>query len=362
MSKLFYISALVLVLFSACGPDDADSIDLTDIPYTPQSYLLEQPPGYPDMDIPADNPLTVAGVALGRALFYDPILSIDSTLACSSCHLQAGSFTDNVPFSRGFMDRVGRRSSMSLLDVGYSVNGLFWDGRVSTLEEQALLPVEDDIELAHQWPEVVTSFRQHGSYPKMFREAFGIANDTEITKELAAKAIAQFERTLVSSGNSKYDQVLRGVNGFTEAEAIGHDIFFDLQPDLPDGQCFHCHSGTQFTDNMYHNNGLDLAENFNDFMDKGQGGVTGIPQQNGFFRTPTLRNIAASAPYMHDGRFQTLEEVMDHYVSGGHPSITRNPLIDSISLDTEQKAAVLAFLLTLTDNDFNTNESYADPH
>ena len=148
--------------------------DLTDIPYEPVDYELVVPCGFPTMEIPADNPLTVDGVQLGRFLFYDPILSADSTMSCASCHLPSGVFTDNLAVSTGIDGIAGTRSSMSLLNVGYFYNGLFWDGRASTLEEQALLPVEDPIEMHNTWPNVVAKLQVHENYPKMFRKAFGI--------------------------------------------------------------------------------------------------------------------------------------------------------------------------------------------
>ena len=223
------------------------------------------------------------------------------------------------------------------------------------------MPVEDVIELHNTWPNVIEDLQAHDEYPARFRAAFGIENTSEITKELAAMALAQFERSLVSSGNSKYDRALRGLELPTDQEIMGRDIFFDEDPNLPDGQCFHCHSAPLFTDNLYRNNGIDEAPEFGGFPDFGLGGFTGEEVENGRFRTPTLRNIEFTAPYMHDGRFETLEEVMDHYVSGGLPSINKDPLIDSIFLNTEQKAAVVAFLLTLSDTTALNDPRYANP-
>jgi len=357
-----FVSCFFVVSSMLTGCRD-DGVDLTDIAYDPISYTVEVPEGYPIFEVPTDNPLTIDGVALGRQLFYDPILSKDGSMSCGSCHLQEFAFTDNMATSPGVAGVNGNRSAMSLVDVGFFYRGLFWDGRVQTLEEQALLPVEDPVELHHSWPDVVEKFREHESYPELFRKAFGIENDQEITKELAAKAIAQFERTLVSSGNSKYDRVVtKNLDIFTPEEQLGFELFFEKGEFLPDGQCLHCHAAPLFTDNDYKNNGLDRAETSSDYPDPGRGEVTGIAGQNGLFRTPTLRNIELTAPYMHDGRFATLEEVMDHYISGGHPSIHRDGLIDSIKLDANQKAAVIAFLKTLTDEDFISNPAYEDPN
>ena len=197
---------------------------------------------------------------------------------------------------------------MSLLNVGFYRTGLFWDGRINTLEEQALLPIEDPIELHDDWDGVVEEFRAHELYPELFRKAFGIDDRTEITKELAAKALAQFERIMISSGNSKFDRVLRGEAFFTIDELNGYDMFFDNVATLPDAECGHCHNVPLMTTNEYENNGLIEAATLNDFKDIGHGAVTGDPFDNGTFRVPTLRNISLTAPYMHDGRFATLED------------------------------------------------------
>jgi len=358
------VSMVVLIL--SCGDDNpginTNLVDLTDIVYDPDTIDLVVPEGFPIFEQPSDNPLTKDGVLLGRHLFYDPILSRDSTMSCSNCHLTSGSFTDNLATSPGVDSIFGERSSMSLLNSGFFYTGLFWDGRVNTLEEQALLPIEDPVELHTTWPEVIEKIKTIPLYQELYRKAFGINNSNQINRQLTAKAIAQFERSLVSSGESKYDRVKRGLDIFSDKELIGHDIFFDLDPfNLPDGQCFHCHADPLLTDGTYQNNGLTPAETFNDFPDKGRGEVTGVMIDNGKFRVPTLRNIALTAPYMHDGSLLTLEEVMEHYNSGGHPSIGKSPFMDSISLNTFQTEAIIEFLHTLTDTTFTKDERYSDP-
>ena len=363
LKKLIPILLTLLFIQVGCKDDMSNSngIDLTNFPYDPVIYEVATPVSYPRLEFPDNNPLTVDGVELGRHLFYDPILSVDSTMACASCHLPIGAFTDNLAVSPGVDDIAGNRSAMTLIDVGFHLNGLFWDGRVQTLEEQALLPVEDELELNNSWPEVIADLQAHSEYPQRFRAAFGIDNSSEITRELAAQALAQFERSLVSSGNSLFDRVNAGRAILSKQEQMGFDIFFDERIDLPDGQCFHCHSAPLFTDNLYRNNGLDSVPDFEGFPDLGLGGFTGERVENGKFRTPTLRNIEFSAPYMHDGRFETLDEVLDHYVSGGLPSINKDPLMDSIQLNNEQKAAVIAFLMTLSDTTALNDPRYAKP-
>ena len=368
MRHTFYILFYILVIAAAsCCSDDPivepKAIDLTHIPYQPVVYNLEVPDSFPIFEQPEDNIMTEEGILLGRHLFYDPILSKDSTMSCSSCHLPSGSFTDNLKVSLGVEDLEGTRSSMSLLNVGFYYNGLFWDGRSRTLEEQALLPVEDPVELNANWDDIIIKLKQHNLYPEMFRKAFGINNTNGITKESAAKAIAQFERSLVSSGSSNYDKAVRGRYIYTDQEKLGLDIFFDNDPLLPDGECFHCHTKPLFTDNSYLNNGITEAAEFEDFGDDlGLGAVTGIRSDNGRFRVPTLRNIEFTAPYMHDGRFETLEEVIDHYNSGGKESKGKDALLQPLGLNEEQKLALLAFLKTLNDETFLENPDHQDPN
>lgn len=374
MRRLYLFFFVFGLILSACGDDegvtpDDDGMpgDLSDIPYDPVAYNLVVPQGYPQMEIPSDNPLTVDGVELGRHLFYDPILSADSTMSCASCHAPSGSFTDQLAVSVGIDGIAGRRSSMSLLNIGYVYEGLFWDGRSSTLEEQALLPVEDPIEMHNQWPNVVDKFKEHENYPTMFRKAFGIESRSEITKELAAKAIAQFERTLVSSGQSKYEQV-RNVPGifFTPEEQEGFELFIFEENEHPG--CTHCHKtfNQMFTDHRFLNNGIeDLGgcdvEHLNNFPDIGLGEVTGNIFDYGKFRVPTLLNIAHTGPYMHDGRFETLEEVLDHYSSGGFCAPNLDPNIQPFPMSIEERDAIITFLHSLTDTVFMNNPAHQNP-
>jgi cytochrome c peroxidase len=369
MKNLIYLFSICLLLLTACNNDDEmvidepDKTDLTGIPYNPQAYVLTIPTGFPQLEIPADNALTMDGVNLGRHLFYDPILSADSTMSCSSCHLAAGSFTDNKAVSIGIDGIGGTRSSMALLNVGFFTNGLFWDGRSPSLEAQALLPVEDVIELHNTWPNVVTKLKAHEDYPTLFRKAFGIANTAEISKELAAKAIAQFERIMVSSGKSRYDLIEAATPGmfYTEEELHGRELFFFESGAVNHPGCSHCHNGPLLTTNQYENNGTQQAATLEDYPDKGRGMVTGDVYDNGKFRVPTLRNIDLSAPYMHNGQFETLEEVIDHYASGGFPASNTNPLMIPFTISDEDKADLIAFIKTFTDMEFVNNPDLQNP-
>ncbi len=375
---LAFATLVAITLIAACRKDDPPppvvTGDLTDIPYSPQTYTIVKPANFPEVPIPADNPMTVEGVQLGRRLFYDPILSADSTMSCSTCHSPQGSFTDNKAVSTGIDHIAGRRSSMSLLNVAYVDKGLFWDGRAATLEAQALRPVEDVIEMHNTWVNVVGKLKTHPTYPALFRKAFGISNRSEISKELAAKAIAQFERILISSGKSKFDEFIGGnFNAFDDDEIDGKLMFFDEGQfySLPDAQCFHCHGGITLTGGNYFNNGLDSVGSLSEFKDLGRFEVTGIESDKGKFRSPTLRNIALTAPYMHDGRFQTLEQVLDQYDDNGFGVVNEGAFLNQIGfpngdgtftgLTNNQKKAIVKFLHTLTDTTFVNNPDIQNP-
>ena len=356
----------VFLFVSACGDDEMETDDLTYIPYNPTPYELNIPQGFPAMEAPLDNPLTNESVQLGRRLFYDPILSIDSTVSCASCHLQDVAFTENRRFSVGIDGLRGTRSSMSLVNVGYHLDGLFWDGRSASLEEQALDPVINPVEMANTWDEVEFRLRKHTVYPEFFREAYGITKAEEIDRDLVVKALASFERIMISRGNSRYDRFLRGELFLTDDEFNGFEMYFDTTLDLPDAECGHCHTGPLLTTNEYINNGITDAESLDDYPDKGRGSFTGNRMDNGKFKTPTLRNITLTAPYMHDGRFATLEEVLEHYNSGGHhlPDPAEDNvdnLIRPLGLSEVQKQQILAFLETLTDETFADAEDLSNP-
>lgn len=359
-SVKYFVTIISLFLLFSCKPDPADTGDLTHIAYSPATFTLDVPSHFPVMNIPADNPMTKEGINLGRHLFYDPILSGDSTMSCASCHLPELSFTDGNAFSKGIDGINGTRSSMSLINIGFVKSGLFWDGRVKTLEEQALLPVEDPIEMHHKWPELIGQLKDHPEYPVMFRQAFGIKNKNEITKELAAKALAQFERTIISK-DSKFDLVQQGKALFTDLELIGYGMYFDNDPDLPQSECGHCHNIPLATSDAFFNNGLTSAATLDDFPDIGRGKVSGSKADNGKFRAPTLRNIKYTAPYMHDGRFKTLDEVIAHYNSGGKDSPNADPLLHPLKLDPFYIKALKAFIDTFTDTLVYKNPDLQNP-
>ena len=360
--SLFGISIFIVLSLGACK-DCEEPVDLgvslTHIEYSPESYSVEVFPEFPVLEIPSDNELTYDGIRLGQHLFFDPILSADSTMSCSSCHFPDKAFTDNLGVSTGIDGIAGTRSSMSLVNQAFYNTGLFWDGRVGSLEEQALLPVEDPIELHNNWTELIDKLQEHELYQELFRKAFGIEHSGEMTKELAAKSLAQYQR-IILSGNSLFDQTLRGTSSLSDEALEGFNMFFDF-PDTKDAECGHCHQSPLMTDNTFKNNGITGVEDLDDYVDKGFGALTGNPLDNGKFRVPSLRNIELTAPYMHDGRFETLEEVIDHYISGGHPSPNKDPQIIPLTLNEVEKANLKAFLLTLTDTSYLDNELITNP-
>ena len=316
--------------------------DTTTPPVAPTPYVLVIPPGFPDMNIPEDNPMTEEGIFLGEKLFFDPILSVDSTVACASCHAPMSAFTDPVPFSDGVAGRT-TRNSMPIINAGW-MKTLFWDGRAVSLEDQALAPVENATEMGESWDHVINKLERHPLYPALFEAAFGT---DDITEKRAARAIAQYERTLISA-RSKYDLFLEQKATLTAEERLGRSLFFTEKAD-----CFHCHGTRLFTDNRYHNNGLDASPE-----DIGLAAITEDPSDVGKFKTPTLRNLVYTAPYMHDGRFNTLKEVVDFYNEGTQASSTIDPLIGPdrrLNLTQTEKDALVAFLETLSDPEFLTH-------
>ncbi len=351
-----YLLAVLMgfLLIFGLGSCERDEPKDPELPFQQTPYDLQIPAGFPQMEIPADNPLTKEGVKLGRRLFYDKILSRDFSQSCASCHNQQLAFSDNGnQFSIGVDGQAGFRNAQALINVGFNKH-FFWDGRSPTLEIQALEPVPNPIEMHLSWAEAAQRLNTNSEYKQLFKEAF---NASMVDSIHVAKALSQFMRTMISS-NSKLDKRLRNEIALSPSEINGYVIF-----NTEKGDCFHCHNidgGRLVTDNQFHNNGLDAT-----FTDLGRGAVTGNPADYGKFLTPTLRNVALTAPYMHDGRFQTLEQVIEHYNSGGIPSPTIDPLMKHVGtglgLTAQEKSDLLAFLHTLTDSTFMNDERFSDP-
>lgn len=307
--------------------------------------------------IPSNNPLTVEGVELGRKLFFDPILSGDGTQSCATCHAPDLAFTDTNQFSTGIDGLQGDRNSMPIFNMAWNFSGkFFWDGRAPSIEAQAIGPVVNPIEMHNTWPAAMSDLQAHPTYPNLFLAAFGT---NTIDSNLVTKAIAQFERTIVS-GNSRFDKYLLGQISLTPAEIGGFNVFMTESG----GDCFHCHGNSAnplWTDNMFRNNGLDAT-----FTDLGLGAITGNSADNGKFKTPSLRNLVFTAPYMHDGRFKTIDEVLEHYSTGVKLSSTIDPDMQfagqgGVQMTPQEKADLKAFLLALTDSSFINNPAYKAP-
>lgn len=317
---------------------------------------------FPNMPVAEKNPVTVEGVALGRQLFYDPILSLDSAMSCSTCHNQKAAFSDapNV-FSSGRNGSLMKRNTMPLFNLAW-YPAFFWDGRASGIEEQVFHPVREKNEMALDWIGAAARLENNISYKTQFTQIFG---NSEIDSVQISYAIAQFLRTLISY-RSKYDQVLEGKAIFTKEEYEG----FILVNDQTKGDCIHCHTtdgAALATTLVFSNNGLDAVLNADEYDDKGRGAVTGKQSDNGKFMVPSLRNLAFTAPYMHDGRFKTLDEVIDFYSEG----VKLSPNIDAKmefahkggpGLSCEEKEKIIAFLHTLSDSAFVADPQFSDQY
>ena len=344
--------------------------------YLPEKFTpfrFQMSATFPIPDLPKDNPLIEERVALGEKLFRETALSKDGSLSCASCHDSKHAFADPRQYSIGVRDQVGARNAMPLFNLAWR-NSFFWDGRAPSLRAQALMPIEDHTEMDESLTNVVAKLggsrgqeslskaeinqslltsaaTDELDYPALFTSAFG---SPEITPEKIGLAIESFLLTLTSF-DSKFDRALRGDAALTEAEQRGFELFmteYDPRREQYGADCFHCHGGPLFQSQTFANNGLDL-----DFKDLGRANVTGKESDRGKFATPSLRNIALTAPYMHDGRFQTLEEVVEHYSTGQKRSATLDPNLakhpeGGVRLSDKDRRALVAFLKTLTDEKY----------
>lgn len=377
-SILFFTSALLLAVVSCqkeAVPDPTTVIPNSGsqptLPATPYVYAnlslpayLTTPPVIGQINSTTNNPITDYAATLGRVLFYDVHLSENNTTACASCHRQAFAFSDSAQFSTGFDGGQTTRNSMSLLNAAYYPNGrYFWDERAASAEAQASRPIVNPVEMGMSMPKLVAKLQNLNYYPILFKNAYGSATVDSVR---IVQALAQFVRSMVSY-RSKYDigraafppNQPPNVNfaNFTAQENQGKAIFFGA------GNCAKCHGTETFTSPAARNNGLDLV-----YADNGVGTITGNPMQNGQFKAPSIRSIEKSGPYMHDGRFTTLEQVVEHYNSQvkPHPNLSpelRNPdgTPHRMNLTAPQKAALIAFLKTLTDTGISMDVKYSNP-
>jgi len=295
---------------------------------------------------PAENPLTPEKIALGKRLFFDPVLSRDRTVSCSSCHDPQHAFADPAgqAISPGIQGRLGRRNAISLINAG-DRGALTWSGTSPSLETQAVIPMTDHAELDLTIDEVVARLKADNQYSALFRQAFGEVASMQNT----VRALASFERTL-ESRNAPYDRYQAGdASAFTAQQARGMDLFFGK------ADCFHCHTGRDFSDGRAHNNAIQL---FN--PDVGLAERTEDDADVGKFISPSLRNVGLTAPYMHDGSFKTLREVVEHYNAGGEPNPNADPLIRPLGLTDAELDDIVAFLKTLDDSTIATNPAFRE--
>lgn len=395
------LTILTLLTIAACGGSDANDIpsveepqtlvtpeastpsDALNLPATPFDYATLNLPEHFTLDVPGQtlptsvngldnnpsgNPVTDNGATLGRVLFYDKKLSANETVACSSCHIQALGFSDDATLSFGFEGGRTERNSMTLINGRYYQRGrFFWDERAATLEEQVLMPFQDPVEMGMTLDQLIAAINAQDYYSGLFNEAFG---SSEVTSTRIAQALAQFVRSIVSY-SSKYDDGramanLPGDNfvNFTTEENLGKSLFFRTIPN-GGGACFGCHTTEAFVSANPgpQNNGLDIVT-----TDEGAGAVFNNPIFEGRFKTTSLRNIELTPPFMHDGRFSSLEEVVEHYNSGIQAHPTLSPALTDANGDPvrlnftdNDKAALVAFLRTLTDESIANEEKWSDP-
>lgn len=298
-------------------------------------FALQLPVGFPLPNAPSENPMTDASVRLGKALFFDTRLSRTNTISCASCHHVDRAFSDTLPMSVGVDGATGMRNSPTLANVTYHTS-FFRDGGVPTLEQQVIAPIHDEVEMDYNITLAAETLRDLEPYRSLSMKAYARPLDPYVI----TRAIASYERTLIS-GWSRYDRYLQGdATAMTEAEVRGLQLF-----NSETLNCTACHGGFDLSDHDLHNVGQYLQ-----YADSGQARITLRPQDNGKFKTPTLRNIALTAPYMHNGSMATLEEVLEHFASGGLPHANRDPEMRSFALTSGERQDLIAFLNALTDD------------
>ena len=338
MKNILYLSIVIFFLVSCANNDD------TTKKYNPTPYQFSSQ--IPERDfpiyIPDDNPLTVEGVELGQKLFNEKLLSVDKSLSCTSCHNPEKAFASNNQFDEGFQGKKLTSNTMSLTNLLFNVY-LGWEGQSTSLEDAIIHTVESPDEFHEDWDNVIVKLKDAG-YSNLFFDAFGT---TDISKELVSKAIAQYLRSNISL-NSKFDKAYYNqdaAGSFTPQEAAGFQLFMSEI-----GDCFHCHRVGSFSDNRMHNNGLDANP------EEGYAKYTKESYDIGKYKTVSLRNVAITAPYMHDGRYKTLKEVLDFYsghVNSNSPNLDPNmEHLGPIDLTETEKEAIIAFLNTLTDEKY----------
>jgi cytochrome c peroxidase len=330
---------ILAILLAAIGGCDTASTPPLELP------VLVIPTGFPSPVFPADNEFTIERFNLGKKLFYDSILSRTGTVSCASCHRQSLAFSDDVPTSKGVENQLGTRNSPSLANIAYHPY-FTREGGVPTLEQQILVPIQEHNEFDNNILRIADKIALDSTYIRMAKAAYNREPDPYII----TRSIACFERALLS-GNSRYDQsTFQGQSGaLSAAELRGKDLFFSARL-----ACANCHSGFNFTNYSFANNGL-----YQYYTDPGRFRLTHNPSDSARFKVPSLRNVGLTAPYMHDGSIATLAGVIDHYNSGGAPHKHKSEFVKPLNLTAQEKQDLLEFLMSLTDNDFIHNRNFA---
>ena len=336
MKKYSILFGLILLVW-ACQKDE-NKLNNKD------EYFLKVPIGFPDPNIPDDNKLTRSRIALGKQIFYDPILSKDSSRSCGSCHNQYLAFADSSDVSFGIEQRAGTRNSPSIANVAYQ-KALLREGGVPTLEMQVLVPIQDHNEFNYNMLLIVDRMKRIPAYVEAAQKAY----NREIDPFVITRSIAAFERTLLS-GNSPFDQWFYQKKNSAVEENVkrGYSLFTNERLN-----CIKCHNGFMFTDQSFTNNGLYI-----DYPDSGRIRLTGLEVDRAVFKVPSLRNVGLTAPYMHDGRLKSLDAVIDHYQTGGKAHPNKNIFIKPFMLSTQERLDLLAFLNSLTDLEFIKNPEF----
>lgn len=351
-AKVHFFWLVLYLAVSSCKKEEAAIIA------TDNRYYLAIPGNMPPWVDDVDNPLTNDGVKLGRLLFYDKRLSGNNQLSCASCHQQALAFSDGMRINdSGVSKQKLHRHTPTLFNLLWTNKGLFWDGGSTNLESQAFGPLTSMDEMGQDLYELEFELKAVPEYRQLFDKAF----ENGITSANVVKALAQFQRTLVSA-NSRYDK-------FKRSEGIQLSVLEMEGMKVMEQKCKSCHAGELFTDNDFHNNGIDFS--YNDDLEgiyQGRFRVTLNPLDMGSFKTPTLRNVMLTAPYMHDGRFGSIDEVLDHYAHGIRPSLTVDKRLYQnngqlgIPLSSTEKSAIKAFLNALSDEEFISNKKISNPY
>jgi cytochrome c peroxidase len=306
---------------------------------------IEIPKGFPKIDFPEDNAFSEERWALGKKLFYDTALSLDSTISCGSCHQTALAFSDSVALSTGVNKSLGTQNAPTLTNIAYHPYYTRLGG-VSTLEKQILVPIQEHNEFNFNILEIAKRLQTNKTYQKLSKKAY----NRELDYYVITRSIANFERSFIS-GHSKYDQYKNGNKQLTESEMRGMTLFFSNKTN-----CYKCHEGFNFTNYAFENNGL-----YETYKDIGRKRLTEKEEDLEKFKVPTLRNIELTAPYMHDGSIKTLDEVIEHYNTGGKPNKQKSKLITPLNLNESEKKDLMAFLKTLTDKKFCNNKKFLKP-